>query len=110
MLMLAFLNNSSDTEQEFADCGENCSRAYYPPERDSNDHYASNALRVLEPLIGTDYRDELSAAYREDKEELSLYELRKEELTINDRFALVALRVALPALHELVDAGMGKKE
>lgn len=97
-------------EHEFAECGEFCMRAYYPPERDSDDHEASNALRVLEPLVGPDFRDQLRSAYRADKDELSLYELRKDERNKNDRFGLVALRAVLPLLHELVNDGMGTKE
>lgn len=92
---------------EFMDCGKYCARAYYHGERDSDNHDASNALRVLGSLIGPSARDKLRDAYRADKDALSLYELRDGEESIEDRYALVAIRVAMPLLKELVDAGMG---
>jgi hypothetical protein len=97
--------------EEFKQDGEYSSRAYYPPEeRDSDDHEAVVALQVLEPLIGSEFRDELRDAYKKDRWDLNLGYLREGEKTTEDRYALVALGLAHSALIELVEAGMGLRE
>lgn len=77
----------------YANCNENCSRAYYVGERDHDDHEATNALKVLGPLLTERFRDALREAFAAQRMLPYPGEVDEQGMDFHDHKVEVALEV-----------------
>lgn len=88
----------------FVDCNENCARLYYAGERDEYDHDATNALRILEPILISRFRDALREAYKGEHIPIYPGEINMRSMDHEDYKVEVALRVFKTFADSVVDS------